>query len=303
MLHPITKRELETMRHPILPAPRRLTRGEAASLAEDYPQIDPRHVWVIGGASGAYNSVAWTLGITDRWVWPGPTPARFNEFYAAHRERYAASGRVAAYGTARGMTHAALRTAVNAGGVGVIHAWTSKLGEDLLIAHALGDIAGQSSTYGDVVQSYEPRAPRGLEAALPSDAPPDLPAPFTPSADDRGALARRAVALPADLRARFDAAYAAWQATWSDASVRTSSDPAARTLSPEFRDVVALGEAALPLLMAKLADPTKFFTLQAIDRVTPPRARVQFDPDDPAVLGGEQYRAGETLRRWLAARG
>lgn len=295
--------ESKAMPSPVTITPRRLTNGEAQSLAEDYPQIDAAKVWVIGEAAGAYNSVAWTLGITDRWIWPGASLGRFNGFYVAHRDRLRAESALAGYGTpADGIRHVALRINVHVGGANLGRAWTSKLGGSLLIMHGFTDLAGSTSGYGNVIQEYAPRSTPDRGPPRPSRASP-VPPLFSPSVDERGELARRALALHPALRVRFEATYAAWQATWSEASIRTSSDPEARARSAEFRDVIALEDIALPLLMMKLTDPAGFFALQAIDKLLPPRAKVRFEFDDPAILGGEQHRAAETLRRWLAAGG
>ncbi len=107
----------------------------------------------------------------------------------------------------------------------------------------------------------------------------------------------RAAAASPHLREEFGQAYAAWTRTWDDPAVVVSSAPSARTRSPEFRALVAMGPDIVPLLMDKLRDPTQFFALQVVERMV--TSSVVFRPqlDDVAVLGGEQLRAHETIKR------
>jgi len=36
------------------------------------------------GTPGRYNCIAWSVGITDQWIWPGNAVADFDAFYASH---------------------------------------------------------------------------------------------------------------------------------------------------------------------------------------------------------------------------
>ena len=98
----------------------------------------------------------------------------------------------------------------------------------------------------------------------------------------------------------FEVLYAKWERTWYEPPCVISSIPGDYAKSPEFRDVVKLGEDIVPLLMEKLTDPHQFFALQALAQLVPPEIIVTFEPTDPiAVLGGEQERAAQTVRKWL----
>ncbi len=52
--------------------------------------------------------------------------------------------------------------------------------------------------------------------------------------------------------------------------------------------------------MEKLADPSQFFALQAVERFVSPELFAVVDLDDPKVLGGEQQRAQDVLRWWIS---
>ncbi len=44
------------------------------------------------GTSGRYNCIAWSVGITDQWFWPGNTVADFDIFYASYGWSVSANG-------------------------------------------------------------------------------------------------------------------------------------------------------------------------------------------------------------------
>jgi hypothetical protein len=111
-----------------------------------------------GGSSvpGAYNCIAWSVGITDEWLWPGPTVDIFDEFYALHGWSVAANGKreykkrkVALYATnsdPADCQHGSRET----------HdcGWDeSKLGGLERIMHIRSELEGGS--YGDVIRYYE----------------------------------------------------------------------------------------------------------------------------------------------------
>lgn len=106
-----------------------------------------------------YNCIAWTLGITDHWVWPGKTVREFDALYARHGFKRAATRnlkhepgvvKVALYGLLDdagnlGATHAARQEADGT--------WTSKLGGEARIRHLTAEaVAGPG--YGDPIAVY-----------------------------------------------------------------------------------------------------------------------------------------------------
>lgn len=118
--------------------------------------------------------------------------------------------------------------------------------------------------------------------------------------DERHAVGRRFAQVPLELQAKFDELYASWELTWNEPLVAASSKPADRARSRQFLDLIALGPTILPLLMHKLMNPDQFFALQAVDHLAGPEITVEFEPEDEIVLKGEQFRAAETIRRWLS---
>jgi hypothetical protein len=102
-----------------------------------------------------------------------------------------------------------------------------------------------------------------------------------------------------ELKRRFTRAYAAWKESWNHPLIAVSSDPATRTQTPAFLELIALGPQIIPLLMERLTNPDEFFALQAVDRLSRPEFVISDHPDDPALLLGEQARAIETIRHWI----
>src|SRR5437868_3935975 len=84
------------------------------------------------------------------------------------------------------------------------------------------------------------------------------------------------------LRERFERAYQAWKTAIIHPLIANSSNPAARTQTPAFLELISLGPGILPLLMEKLIHTDEFFALQAVDRLRKPEFVVFREAGDPA---------------------
>jgi hypothetical protein len=125
----------------------------------DFPRLLTNFEVLATPAPKSYNCIAWSLGITDKWVWPGTTIADFDKLNAKHGYRRLATvdlslkagqQKIALYATRKSdgtvvCTHQALQAADGT--------WTSKLGELPLIKHMTADAVGGGS-YGEVVAVY-----------------------------------------------------------------------------------------------------------------------------------------------------
>jgi hypothetical protein len=106
-----------------------------------------------------YNCIAWSLGITDRWVWPGKTVREFDALYARYGYKRAETrnlkleagvAKVALYGK---LTDAGELSATHAARQEADGTWTSKLGGEARIRHLTADaVAGP--VYGDPIAVY-----------------------------------------------------------------------------------------------------------------------------------------------------
>jgi hypothetical protein len=63
-------------------------RGNSPTSSQEalFERLFPRlRKWsVTGPSTGQYNCIAWSVGITDQWIWPGYTVQDFDEFYVSH---------------------------------------------------------------------------------------------------------------------------------------------------------------------------------------------------------------------------
>jgi len=124
----------------------------------------------------------------------------------------------------------------------------------------------------------------------------------TITAKERAALKSVAADIDARTRQAFQSAFAAWKNTWFEGGLAISSDPHTRTVGREFDALVALGPKILPLVVESLTDPDNFLALQLYDTLQPnPKLIVQFEPEDERILSGEQGRAQEVVKQWLAS--
>src|SRR5262249_40091683 len=129
---------------------------ESAKERRSFPRLLTNYE-VLGPANRQkkFNCISWSIGITERWVWPGGKVADFDRLYASHGYQRATNldfslqpgvHKLALYGHPRGgtiaCTHAARQEADGT--------WTSKLGPLALIRHlTLEDLNGPS--YGEPV--------------------------------------------------------------------------------------------------------------------------------------------------------
>jgi len=61
--------------------PRLMTAVEQQRFKGYFPNLNVTGPIVTGNASSVYNCISWTVGITNRWLWPGAALANFDTFY------------------------------------------------------------------------------------------------------------------------------------------------------------------------------------------------------------------------------
>ncbi|HLX61570.1 MAG TPA: hypothetical protein VKX17_09845 [Planctomycetota bacterium] len=124
----------------------------------------------------------------------------------------------------------------------------------------------------------------------------------TITAKERAALKKITAQIDSRTRAKFERAFADWKETWFAGGLGISSDPHARSVGKEFDALVSLGSKILPLVVEALAQPDNFLALQLYDALQPdPQLVVHYEANDSRVLGGEQGRATELVKHWLAS--
>jgi hypothetical protein len=278
------------MARPMTPAEQQRFRGF-------FPNLNVAQAVVTDNASSAYNCIAWTVGITNRWIWPGGALAHFDTFYRGYGFARSSNGPIAAWGhSTSAMTHGSVS------GPGHGPRWESKCGQDLRIQHGLNELVG--GLYGRVLAFYSKgRTLPAPFAAVAEDVMNEKLARSYLSASQKRLLQKQTVEIPAEVRAGFEAAFRAWKDSWFSGGLAVSSDPHTRAVGKEFDALIALGPTILPLLIEKLAEPENFLALQLYDAMQSDRnLLVQYEPDDERIVEGEQGRARRVVQAWFANR-
>jgi hypothetical protein len=274
---------------------RPMTAAEKRRFRQSFPNLDVDQAVVTGGVSSRYNCIAWTVGFSDRWLWPGGSLADFDTFYHSFGFVRAGDGPIAAWGhSSANMTHGSIS------GPGHGPRWESKCGADLRIQHGLNELVG--SSYGRVVAFYRRSATvEPVFAAIVETSMKTKNGKPTLTNAQKKTLRDQIGSVPADLRGAFETAFEAWKSTWFTGGLAFSSNPHTRAVGKEFDALIALGPRILPLVVEKLADPENFMALQLYDAIQPSeKLLVQYGPDDERILEGEQGRARRVVQAWFA---
>jgi hypothetical protein len=274
-----------------------MTPAERARFQGYFPNLDVNKAVVTDNINPVYNCISWTVGIANRWLWPGNSLAHFDVFYQGFGLVRSGNGPIAAWGlSSSSMTHGSIS------GPGHGPRWESKCGGDLRIQHGLNELAG--SSYGRVLAFYHKS--RTVLPAFERIAEDVMKAKTTKSylsPPQKKTLQDQLAGLPSELRSAFDKTFSAWKATWFSGGLAISSDPHSRAIGKEYDALIALGPAILPLLIEVLADPENFLALQLYDAIqSDENLLVQYEPDDERVVEGEQGRARRVVQAWFANR-
>lgn len=282
--------------------PRKMTSDERERFKDYFPGLDVERAMVSGERAIEYNCVSWTVGVTTYWLWPGSHIENFDKFYESHGYTRAPRGPIAVWG--HGLSEIA-----HAGISGLGHGprWESKCGSDLRIQHGLDELAGDS--YGRVVAFYS-RKKHVLEEAGAYYEPGSVSS-LTRVQEVMGEKTEQNHALESVIRkideqtiSEFEARFSTWAQTWRAHHTAHLSNPAFVKDSKEFVALMKMGTAIVPLIVQKLTNPRNFFALQLYDTLQPEvdkTAIVHIDPEDDAMLEGEQGRAARTVERWVSS--
>lgn len=272
---------------------RDLTDDEKRILKGLFPQLQVDRVLVTAEATPVYNCIAWTLGITGSWVWPGSNLADFDALYARYGIKRIADGYIAVWGNSPAdLLHGSI--------VGPVpyRLWESKLGKYLRILHEKEQLT--SRDYGHIIQHYSKWAASDAaerEIELMNQRGPDML-----SNAEQAEVGNVAGGVDPELAAQFDRKFEDWRATWSSPELAIHSNPAAFAQSKEFEELAAMGQEIVPLVVGKLAEPDNFLALTLYDRLMGMTDMVvQTVPDSEEAIEGEQGRALRTVRRYLSA--
>lgn len=280
-----------------MPLPRPLSPAEQREYRAAFPLLDVTEVVVTGEVDYDYNCLAWTLGLTSVWIWPGSTLTDFDNLYSMYGFNRVKSGSVAVYGaTTHEMMHGTIRSSV------FRRRWESKCGSGLRIQHGLHEL--ESGAYGNLIAQYGT-----LKSVTRADSfrkhvekiAKGRAVKTYLTREQAEELARDIERLPQARRDDYRKAFERWKETWFRGGLQTSSNPTHRRIGPDFSALVAMGPGILPLVVQSLADPANFFALQLYDTLqSDPHRRVEYESDDERVFEGEQGRARRTVEVWFA---
>jgi hypothetical protein len=273
-----------------------MTPQEKAQFRAWFPNLNVDAAVVTGEQTQTYNCISWTVGVTDRWLWPGASIVNFDAFYRGFGFARAANGPIAAWGrSTTDMTHGSVS--------GPDHRpqWESKCGARLRIQHGLSELQGQS--YGQVMAFYA----RSIQISAPFIAILEggragYNMQLMDLADQaRAELQSLVDRVPDDVRQAYDTAFESWKATWFSGPLSVNSNPHSRAYGPDFEALITLGTDILPLVVNSLADDENFMALTLYDAIQPDhRLSVPSIANAPEILEGEQGRAKRTVRTWLS---
>jgi hypothetical protein len=102
---------------------RQMTPVEQTRFQGYFPNLNVTATLVTDNATPIYNCIAWTVGITNRWLWPGSSIGKFDAFYRGFGFTQSGNGPIAAWGqSTSNMTHGSIS------GPGHGPRWESKCG-------------------------------------------------------------------------------------------------------------------------------------------------------------------------------
>jgi hypothetical protein len=119
------------------------------------------------------------------------------------------------------------------------------------------------------------------------------------SAQELRSIKNETKEIAKDARARFEGLYAKWLTERSAPEFAVLSDPAYVRQFPSFIRLAGLGPDTIPLIVEKIAGGD-FFALQLYEALQSNPVLIVDIHKDESVLGGEQLRAAQTIRRWLS---
>lgn len=275
---------------------RSMTNAEKQRFRGYFPSLNVNRAVVTGNATRSYNCLAWTLGITNRWVWPGQNISDFDRLYGAYGFVRSSNGPIAAWGHSfSNMTHGCIS------GSGHGPRWESKCGSDLRIQHGLNELVGAS--YGRVKAFYRRRNALSLpdtSQLLATISGAKELSVMVLEKEDQEKLDDLIAKIDSSILKDFESRFQDWKKTWDEPHTAMLSNPSFVRYSKEFSLLTELGAVILPAVVKKLADPDNFFALQLYDALQEQELLiVGLEPDSDEIFDGEQGRAQKTVETWL----
>lgn len=279
------------------------TQAEKDALKKEFPNLNVNNITVTGDATSTYNCIAYSMGITYKWINPADYISDFQNQYINARSLYGAStnyeitGSQSYSATVDGwgnnsisMTHGSVVYSGNT--------WESKLGGYLRITHGRTELSG--TQYGSILTSFvEARFKdlSNLETAAEQVAQNDIQL----SIQERDAVIKATEKVNSSTVNEFNGLFEKWtNEIKTNSLTKYSSDTRTFAKLPQFAQMKAMGKAIIPLIMAKLLDENNFFALVLYDAIQENiQMKIVYKTGDKSCLEGEQNRAKRTILIWL----
>ncbi|QIM66288.1 hypothetical protein A4G16_02320 [Mannheimia granulomatis] len=284
-----------------------LDKGESILYKSFFPNLNLATTKETSIATQCYNCVAWTLGVTDDWLWPlyhpyltdkDTTLADFDRFYQEAgftRVSNINEAHIIAWGNTLPngklyMTHACIAYPQS-------KQWESKLGAYIRIAHDLDGLKGES--YGQPVAYYKKSAGEAVQQNRPKlqrQQP-------TITHSDLIKLSKALSLLSKNVIHDFDTLYENWIQFWQDSADKNSllsSNPVARKQSTTYKELIQFGQKnnILPLLILRLY-VGDYWALLAYDELQSTESLKVFHGTECHVLEGQHGRARRTVKKYI----
>lgn len=167
--------------------------------------------------------------------------------------------------------------------------WESKLGKSYRITHGEEELSG--STYGVIVVYFT--APKKFKAKRERT---------KLTAGQQETLGRLVDEAESGLREPFESAFAKLKEEWHSEAFRYEASTESIRRLPVYTELVEMGPAVLPLLVAKLAEEENFFALPLYDEMQSDgllRVSYQDERYKKDAVEGEQERARRSVAAYL----
>ncbi len=275
---------------------RPMSNAEKQRFKRYFPALNVNKARVTGNMTPTYNCISWTVGVTNRWLWPGSSINNFDTFYRRFGFIRRSNGPVAAWGhSTSSMTHGCVS------GPGHGTRWESKCGRDLRIQHGLNELVG--GTYGRVLAFYSKSRSLLSEeenATLNNIFGTDIET--MPLNKEQSEILNDIInSVPNEVKVNFESLFIEWKKSWSLDELSLISDPSFVRHGEAYYNLASMGQEIIPLLVQKLTDIDNFFALQLYDSIQDNQIlRVDNDPEDDLIFEGEQGRAQRTVEIFLS---
>lgn len=280
------------------------TQAEKDDLKHDFPNLDVNNITVTGEATYAYNCIAYSMGITNKWINPEQFYNDFIEQYKNAKTKYGAScnyeqtstqgsnATVDGWGnSSMDMTHGSV---IYSGST-----WESKLGPSLRITHGRSELSG--TLYGRILASFNESRTKANMSELKELAVKVAQEDIELSGAEKQAIIDKAAKIDPTIRAKFNNVFEAWnKEILTNPKTKYSSSTQTYTILPQFKEMQAMGENIIPLIMEKLLDENNFILLPLYDAIQKnSQLKIRYREGDVKILEGEQNKAKRIIRLWL----